>query len=200
MKYSYKKMLKKVLDEIPLNPKEPIYGISFIAGPGCGKSTIANILGAKLGITVCTNDKIRRLYGELGFDNKKHEEDIKRIADERTHYLLANKTSHIIDVNIMFAWEQAINNFKKYNAKLFLIELTCSKEEALKRINLRKKSFGNNNNYSRATEEDYYRYLEIRKNISIPRDKIFYSINTENNLKEIERSLDVLVEKIKAKL
>ncbi len=67
MKYSYKKMLEVVSSEIPLNSKEPVYGISFIAGPGCGKSTIANMLGAKLGITVCTNDKIRRLYGELGF-------------------------------------------------------------------------------------------------------------------------------------
>lgn len=66
----------------------------------------------------------------------------------------------------MSACAFAISNFKKYNGKLFLIELTCSKEEALKRIKLRKKSFGKNNNYSRATEEDYYRNLEIRKNIS----------------------------------
>lgn len=120
------------------------------------------------------------------------------MANDRTIYLLKNKTSHIIDANMEFFYEMAINNYSKYDAKLFFIELICSEEEALKRI--RNRIENSDDNYSCATEEDYYKYLEKKKTHSFPKDKIFYTINTENNLEEIEKSVDLLVEKIKNEL
>lgn len=198
MDYSYDKILEQLLLEIPLNPQDKVYGITFIGGQGFGKSTVAKMLSKKLGLYITVNDRIRRLYDELGFDNKVYEDDIKKMANDRTIYLLKNKTSHIIDANMEFFYEMAINNYSKYDAKLFFIELTCSEEEALKRI--RNRIENSDDNYSCATEEDYYKYLEKKKTHSFPKDKIFYTINTENNLEEIEKSVDLLVEKIKNEL
>ena len=195
--YSYDLILEKLISKIKIKESNPIIGITFIAGPGFGKPTVSKILSKKLGIDVMANDKIRRLYDELGFNNEEYEPDIKKMAYDRTVYLLQNKTSHIVDANIEFHWEMAIDNYEKYNAKLLFIELTCSEEEILRRIEKRKKTFGQTDNYSRATEIDYYKYLELKKQKQIPREKIFYTINTE---KDIEKQIDSLIEKIKKEL
>lgn len=88
------------------------------------------------------------------------------MANDRTIYLLKNKTSHIIDANMEFFWEMASKNYNKYNAKLFFIELICNENEVLKRIDDREKSFDKNDNLSRATKQDYYKYIE-RKNTKV---------------------------------
>jgi len=197
MEYSYDVVLNKLLSEIPLNPSDKVYGITFVAGPGFGKSTVANMLSKKLGLYITANDKIRRLVDDLGFDNKEHEADIKKMANDRTIYLLQNKTSHIIDADMEFYWEMARDNYNKYNAKLIFVELKCSEKEVLRRIEERAKEFGNSSNLSRATKEDYYIYLEKKKNKQIPDDMIFYTINTETSIEDINNQVDLLIEKIK---
>ncbi len=197
MNYSYECILKKLISEIPINSKDNVYGITFIAGPGFGKSTVANILSKKLGLYITANDRIRRLYDELGFDNYKYEDDIKRMANDRTIYLLQNKTSHIIDANIEFFYDMALNNYNRYNAKLFFVELKCKEEEVLRRIKNRTKEFGKNDNQSRATIEDYYKYIERKEQKKFPRELIFYTINTDTSIEEIEKQVDSLIEKIK---
>ena len=69
MEYSYKKILDQLLSEVPINENDNVYGITFVAGPGFGKSTVANILSKKLGLLSVANDQIRRVYDSLGFDN-----------------------------------------------------------------------------------------------------------------------------------
>jgi len=197
MDYSYEKIFKKLVEEIPLKPSDKVYGITFIAGPGFGKSTVAKIISKKLGLYITANDKIRRLYNELGFDDTLYEDDVKRMANDRTIYLLDNKTSHIIDANMEFFWEMALNNYNSHNAKLFFVELSCAEEEVLKRIGVRKDNFGKNDNLSRATEVDYYNYLEKKKTKGIPKDKIFFTIHTDTSVDEIEKQVDILIEKIK---
>ena len=197
MDYSYEKIFKKLIEEIPLKPSDNVYGITFIAGPGFGKTTVAKIISKKLGLYITANDKIRRLYNELGFDDTVYEDDIKRMANDRTIYLLDNKTSHIIDANMEFFWEMALNNYNNHNAKLFFIELSCAEEEVLRRIGVRKDNFGKNDNLSRATEVDYYNYLEKKKTKGIPKNKIFFTIHTDTSVDEIEKQVDILIEKIK---
>ena len=46
--YNYDIVLKKLLQETQINPQPNVYGITFVAGPGFGKSTIAKILSEKL--------------------------------------------------------------------------------------------------------------------------------------------------------
>lgn len=197
MNYSYESIFKKLVEEIPLKPSDNVYGITFIAGPGFGKSTVANIISKKLDLYITANDKIRRLYNELGFDDTVYEDDIKKMANDRTIYLLDNKTSHIIDANMEFFWEMALNNYNNHNAKLYFVELSCAEEEVLKRIGVRKNNFGKNDNLSRATEVDYYNYLEKKKTKGIPKDKIFFTIHTDTSVDEIEKQVDILIEKIK---
>ena len=197
MNYSYENIFKKLVEEIPLKPSNNVYGITFIAGQGFGKSTVAKIISKKLGLYITANDRIRRLYNELGFDDTIYEDDIKRMANDRTIYLLDNKTSHIIDANMEFHWEMALNNYNNHNAKLFFVELSCAEEEVLRRIRARKDNFGKNNNLSRATEIDYYNYLEKKKTKGIPRNKIFFTIHTDTSVDEIENQVDILIEKIK---
>lgn len=198
MNYSYENIFEKLVAEIPLKPSDNVYGITFIAGPGFGKSTVAKIISKKLGLYITVNDKIRRLYNELGFDDVAYEDDIKRMANDRTIYLLDNKTSHIIDANMEFYWEMALNNYNNHNAKLFFVELSCAEEEVLKRIGVRKDNFGKNDNLSRATEADYYNYLEKKKTNGIPKNKIFFTIHTDTSVEEIEKQVDILIEKIRS--
>ena len=198
MNYSYENIFEKLVAEIPLKPSDNVYGITFIAGPGFGKSTVAKIISKKLGLYITANDKIRRLYNELGFDDTLYEDDVKRMANDRTIYLLDNKTSHIIDANMEFFWEMALNNYNSHNAKLFFVELSCAEEEVLKRIGVRKDNFGKNDNLSRATEADYYNYLEKKKTNGIPKNKIFFTIHTDTSVEEIEKQVDILIEKIRS--
>ena len=196
MEYSYEIILDKLLSEVPIKESNNVYGITFVAGPGFGKSTVANMLSKKLGLLIVANDQIRRVYDELGFDNTKYEDDIKKMAYDRTVYLLRNKTSHIVDANMQFYWQMAIDNYSKYNAKLYFIELKCSEEEILKRIQIRESNFGENDNQSRATVEDYNRYLRLKEEKGIPDNLVFYTINTDTSIEEIEKQVDLLVEKL----
>lgn len=197
MEYSYDRILNEILSKVPINESDNVYGIAFIAGPGFGKSTVANMLSEKLGILVVCNDQIRRFIDKLGFDSNEYQEDVKKMAFDRTVYLLKNKTSHIVDANMQFHWQMAIENYSKYNAKLYFIEIKCNEEEVLRRIDKRITEFGTNDNQSRATREDYNRYIMMQKESNIPSDVIFYTINTDTSIEEIEKQVDLLVDKIK---
>lgn len=196
--YSYNRIFDKLIYKIPLKESDILYGITFVGGPGFGKTTVAKLLSSKLKLYIVSNDEIRRLYDSLGFGDAKYNYDIKRMGYDRRVYLLKNKTSHILDVNMEFAWERAANSYQNYGAKLLFIELTCNEEVVLRRIEDRKRAFGQTDNYSRATEEDYYRYVQLKKenNKQIPSNMIFYSINTEKSIDEIEEQIDFLVQKI----
>ena len=195
--YSYELIFEKLKEEIPIKRSDSVYGISFVAGPGTGKSYVANIISKKTGLYITANDRIRRLYDELGFNNLEYESDIKRMSNDRTKYLLENRTSHIIDANMEFFWEMAENNFNNYDAKLYLVELVCPEEEILRRIEKRSKEIENQkDNQSRAGIEDYYSYLEKKKNKVIPREKIFFSIDVNVSDKELEEQIDELLRKI----
>ncbi|MCI9434728.1 MAG: hypothetical protein HFI86_05620 [Bacilli bacterium] len=64
----------------------------------------------------------------------------------------------------------------------------------MRRLDYRESQFGSeNNNFSRAVRKDYYSYLEGLKNNPFPKEKIFFTINTEGNL---DTQVDSLVKKI----
>lgn len=63
----------------------------------------------------------------------------------------------------------------------------------MRRLDYRESQFGSeNNNFSRAVRKDYYSYLEGLKNNPFPKEKIFFTINTEGNL---DTQVDSLVKK-----
>ena len=194
--YSYEAVFEIVKKEIPIKKSNSVFGITFVAGQGTGKSYVANIISQKTGLYVTSNDRIRRIYDELGFSNYDYEEDIKRMANDRTIYLLENRVSHIIDANMEFFWEMAEKNFKKYGAKLYFVELICDEDEIIKRITKRANSFHNTDNYSRATVDDYYAYLERKKKNAFPKEKIFFSIDVNVSGEKLEKQIDELLKKV----
>lgn len=195
--YNYQKIFEVLISKIPISPVKNVFGITFVAGPGFGKSTVAEMLSKKLGIVVTSNDYIRRLYDSLNFDNGKYEADIKKMANERTKFMLENKTPMIIDANMEFFWEMAEKNFAEVGAKLYFVELVCSKETAINRIKLRAQSFDKNSNLSRAGLSDYQAYLNKKQTSTFPNDKIYFKIDMNKNLEDIERQVDQLVHKFR---
>ena len=109
--------------------------------------------------------------------------------------MIENNTSMIIDANCLTVYKAVEENFGRFNAPCFFIKFECNEEEILRRLDEREKTFGlDENNYSRATRKDYYRYLERLDRNPFPKDKIFYTINTEDDL---DIQTDLLVSKIK---
>lgn len=196
MELNYDKLFEMVIKDIPIKSENKLYGISFIGAPGIGKSTVSKILSEKLGIYVTANDKIRRLLDEVGINASDNQALVERLASDRTVYMLKNNTSMIIDANMLTAYTAVEENFNKYNSKCLFIKLNCSEEEILNRIAKRKTEFGKTGNFSRATEEDYYKYKHNEKENKYPKEKIFYTIDTE---KDIEKQINELIIKIKKK-
>lgn len=190
----YNKLFNKLVNEIPLNKSENVYGILFIGGPGLGKSTVSKILSKKLNLFIASNDEVRRLFNE-NKDDPKTKEITANLVIDRLKYLLENRVSHIIDGNCEFYYNNYKKIYNEYNAKMITIKLVCSEKEVLERLDKRITLFGKNDNKSRATKEDYYIYLDRLKNYTLPEDADYYVINTETSLEEIEKQVDELINK-----
>ncbi len=135
---SYEDILDLIIKEIPKNVSDKLFGITFVAGPGAGKSTIAKYISDKFGVYVTANDKIRRILEGNGIEPE--QSLVERLAENRTIYMLENKISMIIDANMMFHWKTACNNFKKYDAKLYFIKIDCPENQIIARIKERQKN------------------------------------------------------------
>jgi thymidylate kinase len=135
----------------------------------------------------------------LGIDPEENSKMVTELANDRTVYMLKNNMSMIIDANMEFFWKLACNNFKNYNAKLYFIKLDCEEDVILKRIEERRNKFEDSNpeNYSRANINDYLKYLERKKESTFPSELIFYTINTNTTIEEIEKEIDILINKIR---
>lgn len=191
---NYEYLYNIVIKDIPISKVDFVYGISFIGPPGIGKSTIANLISNKLNIYVTANDKIRRILDSLGIDASNNQSLVEKLAYDRISYMLENSTSMIIDANCLTAYKVVEENFSHFNVPCFFIKLECSEEEILRRLDYRESQFGiENNNFSRAVRKDYYSYLERLKNNPFPKEKIFFTIDTEGNL---DTQVDSLVKKM----
>ncbi len=190
----YYRIYQMVIESVPLNPQDHFYGISFVGPPGVGKSTVANILSERLNIYVSINDQIRRLLSSCGIFPFENQPLVEQLAIDRTSYLLEHSTSVIIDANMLTAYPSAIHNFARFSTECLFIKLECKEEEILKRLDARELLFDKDSRvFSRATRKDYYKYLDREKENPFPEEKIFFTINTEENL---DQQIDKLIVKI----
>ena len=195
MEINYQDLYNMVIEDIPLSNDDVVYGISFVGLPGTGKTTISHLLSKKLNIHVTSNDKIRRLLDSIGINSSKNQSLVERLAYNRSAYMLENKTSMIIDADVLTTYSVVEENFKRFNAQCFFIKLELSEQEVLRRLDEREKQFGKEkNNYSRVTKEDYHKYINKLKNNHFPQNKVFYTINVEECL---DTQINLLVDKIK---
>ena len=190
----YNEIYNQLINEIPLNKRENVYGILFIAGPGFGKSTITKMLSSKLNLFIASNDAVRRLFNENN-DVPETKELVVKLVIDRLHYLLENKICHIIDGDSEFYYDEYKRIYNSYNAKMIVIKLECSEETILKRLDNRALSFGKSDNKSRATREDYYIYLDKLKKNTNTIDNNYYVINTDTSYEEIEKQVDEFINK-----
>lgn len=192
--YDYNQLLETIISEIPIKKDCKVYGITFIAPPGIGKTTISRMLADKLGIYITANDKIRRKLEDFNIDPEKESKLVNQLAEDRTIYMLKNNTSMIIDANMRFFYETAMANFNKYDAKLYFLKLECNEEEILRRIDERSTKFGlDKENYSRAGREAYYKYKEKLQNSHFPEELVFFTIDMEKNVEaQVEQFIELL--------
>lgn len=191
---NYEKLYNMIVKDIPISNDNFVYAITFIGLPGMGKSTIANILSKKLNIYIAVNDEIRRILDKLGIDSSQNKQLTKKLIIDRIKFMLKNNTSMIIDGNAQSKYNDLERILNDFNAHCFFIKLECSEEEILKRLDYRESQFGKDkNNFSIATRKDYYSEKQLKSN-QFPKEKIFFTINTEEN---IDSQIDMLVDKIK---
>ena len=86
----YNEIYNQLINEIPLNKNENVYGILFIAGPGFGKSTITKMLSSKLNLYIASNDAIRRVINK-DIDVPETRDLVLKLAFDRLEYLLDTK-------------------------------------------------------------------------------------------------------------
>lgn len=197
--YTYEELLELIVADIPITNEKNCYAIAFIAFPGSGKSTVAKKISEKTGLYITANDKIRRTLEGLGYDVENTDRKlVESLSNDRTKYMLENKTSMIIDANMQFFYQMAIDNFQNYNAKLYFVKLECSEDEILKRIDARALNLGKDSGeLSRAGRETYYAQREKSLNNVFPQNIIFHTIDTE---KELDSQVEELLDKINKEL
>lgn len=177
----------------PHNTKK-LFALGFIGFPGTGKSTVADRLKSKLGIPVSSNDQIRRYLNKLGFEGSSPRQDLMRdFAELRTSWYYSHQTSVIIDANFTEQWQRSQKLAETYNAKLLLIQVTCERYEALRRIDVRLRS-GDSLGSSLGDKEAYERAIRQSYNNPIPSKNIYFHINSQQPL---DAQIDQLVGRLR---
>lgn len=196
-------MTNKILEKIKSNINKNDYSnnkicISFVGGPGFGKTTISNILCEKLNLFHCSNDYIARELEKNGYDISDYETKTKlvsSIAFPFQDFLFSNNIDFVLDANLMLYLDVLRNRCKNYNYKLYIIEVQINPDEALRR-SLRRLETKDPTNLSDSDEEDFKLFLNQYneyKKVENP-NYIFAKINTEQ---DIEKQIENIIEAIK---
>ncbi len=159
--------------------------------PGVGKSTAGKLLRTKLKKVELETDKLKpiNVLEDLKFKkevktsvyNTLFENGVKRLA-----------TGGSVILNATFfkkAYrDQAEELAKKFGTKLYIIDVKCPEEIALKRIKKRYES-----GESDVTAKVYY----IIKNQFEPIKRQRFEIDNAESLKNLEKQIDIIIKKIK---
>lgn len=192
--YTYPQILNNILRKIPLKNDNPLLCLCFVWSPWVWKSTIAKMISEKIWIYIASNDKIRRILESYGIDSMNHQNIVEKFVLDRAIYLLENHTNMIIDANVLTSYQKIEHILKQYNSTWLFIYLECSESIILQRLKVRKDILGTEScGYSAGTIDDYYNFKESEKKSPFPDEKIFFKIDTGNNVQE---QVEALIEKI----
>ena len=200
-------MQEEILKKMKMSVNKEEYShnkicISFVGGPGYGKSTIAKILCQKMNLFHTSTDIIRNYLKNLNIDISNYDKTTKlvsSIAYPFQDFLFKNKIDFVLDANLMLYLDVLRTRCKNYGYKLFIIEIEISKEEALRR-SLKRLKENNPDNLSNSDANDFQLFLsqleEYKKNEKP--EYIFAKINVEND--NIEKKLNEITTQIKAEI
>ncbi|HOP65440.1 MAG TPA: AAA family ATPase [Bacilli bacterium] len=183
------------------NKKHP-YVILFDAISGMGKSTVAKMFSKKLDIKVLGKDKIRQFIYRTSFPNnpEKREKLTSKIQNYRVEETIKNGNNCIIDGNVANNFKEKISLIEKYHLKYYIIKLICDREIVLEREKNRKVitdyyvDGDESIDYSGAGVSTFLN-MEKRKK-TIPKQYINFEIDTSKSLKEVEKQVEVIANKI----
>ncbi|MCM1053210.1 MAG: hypothetical protein NC483_04485 [Ruminococcus sp.] len=195
-------METEILEKLKANVKKDFYNsnkicISFVGGPGFGKTTISKVLCEKLKLFHCSNDYIARELEKNGYDISDYEiktKLISSIAFPFQDFLFANDIDFVLDANLMLYLDVLKDRCNSYGYKLYIIELQINPQEALKR-SLKRLEIKDPTNLSDSDEEDFKLFLNQYKEYKKieKANYIFAKIDTEKNINE---QLDDIIKKI----
>ena len=187
------KLIKEYLQSIkpiPNNTKK-LFTLALIGLPSSGKSYVAKILSEKLNLFVENNDKIRRFLNKKGFKGVTPiQKTLQKIAETRTSFLFENKTSTILDLDIIKFVDAIKEKMRKFKGDVFFIHITCSEKEIIRRIKERK---NDKTNVSKAGLKEYYQRKKIHESLCLP--DLFFSIDAS---RDVERQIDLCVNKLRS--
>lgn len=193
-----KKILKKIINGVD----EEKYSnnkicITFVGGPGFGKTTITKLLCNKLPLFHCSNDYIAREIEKMGTDISDYEARTKlvsEIAFPFQDYLFEQSIDFVLDANLMLYLDVIKSRCKNYGYDLFVIELKISHEEALKR-SLERLKRNDKDNLSNSDAKDFELFLKQLKDYKQKenKDDIFACIDMT---KDLDSQINDVVKKI----
>ena len=171
-----------------------LFAIGFIGLPGTGKSTVADMLQARIGLPVSRNDQIRRYLNRLGFQGASPKQELMRdFAELRTAWYYRHQKSAIVDANFTEQWQRSQKLAADFGATLLLIRISCNEHEALRRIDARLRA-GDGSGSSQGDREAYMRAIKQLCENPIPDTEIFFQIDTQQPL---DSQLDRLVARLR---
>ena len=197
MNYSEDQLIQKFLQTIPSDPAntKKLFGLGFVGLPGSGKSFVAQKISQRLNLYVANNDKIRRFLNELGFTGESPiQKTVEKIAETVSRYLFENKISHILDADLIYFHNKAIETASDYGANFYIIQITCPEEIILNRIKNRMEEAktGAQANFSTAGEDKYFERKKLHATLPLP--NFFDKIDSSKNL---ETQIENLISKLK---
>lgn len=172
--------------------------ITFVGGPGFGKSTISKMLCEKMNLFHCSNDYIARQIEKMDYDitdYEKRTELVSSIAFPFQDFLFENSIDFVLDANLMLYIDVIKKRCNSYNYKLFIIELEINHDEALRR-SLKRLELKDKENLSDSDEADFKLFLRQYKDYKIIEnlENIFANIDMERN--DIEDQVDDIIKRI----
>lgn len=177
----------KYLSQIPIRGSDhKLIVIGMVGLTGAGKSTVSKKLSEMLGYFVLSGDHIRRFLNEEGFEGMNPEPELQgHIGGETSRYLLENKISHIIDVDLINVYEKVRTRSESHGATWVMIHVTCPEEIIFKRLKERAEELKKENTteLSRAGVDEYLKRKEVHQN-TLPSVTRHYTVDTSTNLSE----------------
>jgi dephospho-CoA kinase len=193
--------IQKYTNEISVKSgsSKKLFAIGMVGTTGSGKSFIANLLEKELGLFVTSNDEIRRFMNKNGLPGMFPDQKLlEKITEGTTKFLYKKRISHIIDADLVWAYEQAIKNAQNHKADFYLIRVVCPEKEIIKRLKKRALLLSQDKlkeaGYSLSGYEEYLKRTKIHNKTNIPKDKIYLEIDTSKNLKA---QINILKQKLK---
>ena len=182
-----------ILKNLPDQRYDEPFIIALSGYSGSGKSHVAKILSQRLGLYIVGGDAVRqKIYQDSELKHLELEE-----IQNLTNYISELKIKKILRENMSIVIDRSIssldglNNLKKLNIPVFLINLISDHEQNIERIINRSNncndlgSYGDIDSKSGVKTREMYEEIKERKIYNIPNEIFNYIIDARKSLEDV---------------